>query len=234
MVFPFWPAAAAWLKLHCLNSIQTRSVCGIGALGVVLRIQQPLSQTCQAWLSCFPLPLLQPFLPVCSARAPRGSVFVSAYCHQSSVQGAPPSNPQPTAVTRQFHASFLHAQLIESWKLAFIFQWPYFLCLPVINHPGSLKGDIFFNISHFKKLNGEHLKKLDGSVHSHADIYLPDSLQNLQFQIKTKFFVHYLQMIYCTFFFLLKGLMWSLFSVNFTRADVVIVVQQWTKLISLM
>lgn len=89
----------------------------------------------------------------------------------------------------------------------------------------------------FKILNGGHLKKLDGSAHSHADIYLPESLQNLQFQVKNKqmtdFFIYHLQLT-ILHFFKKESHVALIFSVNFISTDVVTVVQQWSKLISLM
>lgn len=56
---------------------------------------------------------------------------------------------KPVAVIRWFDTSFLHAQLIESWKLSFTLVWPCYLCLPVISHLGV----IFYIWKCFKILN---------------------------------------------------------------------------------
>lgn len=79
------------------------------------------------------------------------------------------------------------------------------------------------------------------SAHSRADINLPDSLQNLRFQTaktktskQTTLFEHHLQLTHSTFLLKKESYVALIFSVNFIRADVVTVVQQWTKLILLM
>lgn len=56
---------------------------------------------------------------------------------------------KPVAVIRWSDTSFLHAQLIESWKLSFTLVWPCYLCLPVISHLGV----IFYIWKCFKILN---------------------------------------------------------------------------------
>lgn len=91
------------------------------------------------------------------------------------------------------------------------FKWRHFECFP------------FRNVL-VCSLNGRHLRKPDVSACSHTNVYLPNNLQNHRFP-------DYLQLTQS--FLFLRCSYCPVFPVNCIRADVVTLIEQWTKLISL-
>jgi hypothetical protein len=97
-VFPFWPVASAWLKLHCLSTGQTiRLVLRNRSPRVVLRNHQDPELGLSTLAFMFSFPFAAAFSPsLFSKCTKRYCMCVHACFHQtalSSVPGAPPYIP---------------------------------------------------------------------------------------------------------------------------------------------
>lgn len=191
-----------------------------------------IHEACQLWLSCFPFFWLQLFFqPAQQAHQEVQCVRVCMLPPDSFIISA----MSPPLQTHSCHRG-IWCKLSprpSTWELKAILQIDW--CGPVTSAcqlPATLAS---FKWRHFEcfpfqnalvySLNGRHLRRPDVSACSHTNVYLPNNLQNHRFP-------DYLQLTQ-SFFFFFKMLVLSDVPCKLYQQNVVTLIEQWTKLISL-